>query len=42
MDPKVVEKEVKRLENKFKQCNVPWLGHITEEREDGSYRIMYC
>ena len=42
LDPKVVEREVKRLEKKFEQYNVPWVGHMPEIREDGNARIMYC
>ncbi len=39
LDPGVVEREVKILEKKFKQHNVPWIGHITEERDDRNFRI---
>ena len=41
LDSKVVEREVERLEKKFEQYNVPWIGHIPEVREDGNCRIMY-
>ena len=35
-------KEVKRLERKFKQYNVPMVGHIPEEKPDGVCTVMYC
>ena len=42
LDPKIVPKEVKRLERKFKQYNVPMVGHIPEEKPDGVCTLMYC
>ena len=42
LDPKIVSKEVKRLERKFKQYNVPMVGHIPEEKPDGVCTLMYC
>ena len=39
---KIIEQEVTRLEKKFQQYNVPWVGHMPESREDGNCRIMHC
>ena len=42
LDPYVVEKEVERLEKKFKQYNIPWIGHMPESREHEHCRIVCC
>jgi hypothetical protein len=37
-----VRMEIEALESKVRKCNVPQLGEILEERDDGNMRILVC
>ena len=41
LNEEVVKKELKKLELKLKKYNVPVMGHMEEEKEEGRCRILY-
>ena len=41
LDPEIVKREIKKLAEKFERYNVPALGDLPVEREDGTFRIMH-
>jgi hypothetical protein len=42
LNEEMVRMEMKALESKIRKNNVPQLGDIPEEREDGNMRILVC
>ncbi len=42
LNEEMVRMEMKALESKIRKYNVPQLGDIPEEREDGNIRILVC
>ena len=41
LDQQVVRNEIKKLEKKLAKCNIPPVGHMEEDKEEGSCRILY-
>ncbi len=37
-----IDREVKTMEEKLNKYNVPTLGEVPTQREDGSFRILVC
>jgi hypothetical protein len=42
LNEEMVRMEMKALDSKIRKYNVPQLGDILEEREDGNMRILVC
>lgn len=42
IDKRIIAREARRIENKFKKCNVPMLGRMPREKEEGHCRFLYC
>jgi hypothetical protein len=42
LDQATIDREVKTMEEKLNKYNVPPLGEVPTQREDGSFRILVC
>jgi hypothetical protein len=42
LDQATIDREVKTMEEKLNKYNVPTLGEVPTQQEDGSFRILVC
>ena len=42
LDKAAINREVRRLENKFKRYNISELGSTSIEKQEGRCRMLYC
>ena len=42
IDKRIIASEARRMEKKFKKYNVPMLGNMPREKDEGRCRFLYC